>query len=162
MLFRSGKKRSVVTDLGILTQKLTRGGSPTHLVATEHSKTSQAHLCGQAGARRVSPRAVCRDIAGWEKQGARRLTTCPPQPPCCVGAVRGGLDLPACICLTGDWEGALQAHVTINNPYRGRRAGDIPPQHHPPLPPCFCTGDWGSGLSICVFVCVCVCLFVSP
>ena len=25
-------------------------------------------------------------------------------------------DLPACIWLTGDWEGALQAHVTINNP----------------------------------------------
>ena len=28
----------------------------------------------------------------------------------------GGPDLPACIWLTGDWEGALRAHVTINNP----------------------------------------------
>lgn len=43
----------------------------------------------------------------------------PLQPPCHAGAVKrrwGGPDLPACIWLTGDCEGALRAHVTINNP----------------------------------------------
>lgn len=35
---------------------------------------------------------------------------------CVCGGGWGGSDLPACIWLTGDWEGALRAHVTINNP----------------------------------------------
>lgn len=41
----------------------------------------------------------------------------------------GAFDLPARIWLTGDWEGALRAHVTINNPRWERRS----PPHAPHL-----------------------------
>lgn len=53
--------------------------------------------------------------------GPRQLFFLPLAPPTSLShrAVRGrggGGRLPACIWLTGDWEGALRAHVTINNP----------------------------------------------
>lgn len=83
---------------------------------------------GGADGARGSPSAARRDRNEGQSP-ASCLSLCPPPNllwhhwhPYNLAATRelsqgeGGPDLPGCIWLTGDWEGALRAHVTIDNP----------------------------------------------
>ncbi|KAK9524178.1 hypothetical protein VZT92_018039 [Zoarces viviparus] len=121
------RKECTVTDLGPLKQRLTRPGSSTHLVATTTTTQTRAEaersrftFCrlGEKPRARPPPAVFLPLFGSLTNTPPPPPTPSPPQqPPCRAGAVRGGGgDLPACIWLTGDWEGALRAHVTINNP----------------------------------------------
>lgn len=118
------RKECTMTDLGILKERLTRTGSSSpcsddaNKSEAEGVEGSRFTFCRGSREARAPP-AV--SLSVW-------LSDKRPPPlhhhhrhPYNLPAARelsrgGGPDLPACIWLTGDWEGALRAHVTINNP----------------------------------------------
>ncbi|MEQ2183367.1 hypothetical protein GOODEAATRI_031910, partial [Goodea atripinnis] len=118
-----GVSRSTMTDLSIVTWRLTHTGSWTHLVATTAEQQTRAgwkgvevHLLQAEGQKRGPeprqlPLSLCPHPTSSDTTGTP--TTSPPRGSCHRG--EGGPDLPGCIWLTGDWEGALRAHVTIDN-----------------------------------------------